>query len=440
MGNLLGVYSFLEAEKKTWIYHNLQYDKSVREANLPILRHIKDGTDIYLAYTTNKWGGIEYQHWFVTDRKYFIEFGSQSVDIYRARVSINTDVPYTFSLESKNGTLTRKMDKDVRQRILHVLGISNYSLCLRNCEHVANYIFRGRWVSTQMDSDKGALMNKFRTYMMSNQIRLVNTFPSCIQPHIFNDESSTKLYSFITTHYVANGFQYYLDDKENTYNVLVLGPTGAGKSHLINVFFNQKICESDVSHSSVTQEIYFIRGRGTVYNHSEKRFEDREIVVADTIGLCDTEWDDNHIINLIKGRVSSNFKHIDAVYVVFRADRLLKDFVINIKMLLQWLQYQKGDNWLRFQFVGTYADYLDVAKKNSLRKEATKIFGLGQTHKFLYTKKFESLVYTGFQPEDTLNEVTKPRVEESWESLKMLLEVPGKTDRLSINNTYCVIL
>jgi GTPase SAR1 family protein len=280
--------------------------------------------------------------------------------------------------------------------------------------------------------------------MLGNQILLVNTFPSCIRPHIFDDKITNKLYSFIDDHYNATRFDYYLDSDEDTYNVLVVGPTGAGKSHLINVFFNQAICESQVSHHSVTREIYFIRGRGRVYNIQRREFVEQNIVVADTIGLCDTDWDDAKIINLIKGRVCSNFKSIDAVYIVFRADRLLKDHVANIKHILQWLSYEKGDNLLRFQFVGTYADYLDTNKKNLLRKEATEILGLKETEKeFVHTgEKFQSLVYTGFPPEDTLNDMTKARVVESWDSLRMLLTIPGITNRISISqyDNSCTLL
>jgi hypothetical protein len=382
-----------------------------------------------------EWGRIKYQHWFVTDRTHFIEFGSASFDIYDARVTINTNSHDGYSMDSKNGALDRKMGQDVRDRARHVLGMSNYSLCLRNCEHVANYIFRGRWISNQMDSDMGNILNKFRKKMLGNQIRLVNTFPSCIRPHIFNNEVTNKLYSFIEDHYNATRFDYYLDSSEDTYNVLVVGPTGAGKSHLINVLFNQAICASQVSHHSITREIYFIRGRGKVYNVQRRELVEQNIVVADTIGLCDTDWDDAKIINLIKGRVCSNFKSIDAVYIVFRAERLSKEHVANIKNILRWLNYEKRNNLSRFQFVGTCADNLNTNEKNLLRKEATDIFGIKETESvFVNTHEtFQSLVYTSFPPEELLNDMTKARVVDSWNNLRMLLTIPRITNRISIS-------
>lgn len=147
--------------------------------------------------------------------------------------------------------------------------MSNYSLCLRNCEHVANYIYRNRWMSAQMDSQEGKIFDYFISYMMDENKRLINTFPSCIRPYIFGGNKS-KLYSFIDGNFVASKFDYYLDHSEDTYNILVIGPTGAGKSHLINVIFNESICDSRASHKSVTREIYFIRGRGEVYDLDKK--------------------------------------------------------------------------------------------------------------------------------------------------------------------------
>ena len=39
MGNS---YSYMETEKKTWVIHNLNFDSSIRAANLNTLQNIKD--------------------------------------------------------------------------------------------------------------------------------------------------------------------------------------------------------------------------------------------------------------------------------------------------------------------------------------------------------------------------------------------------------------
>ena len=55
---------------------------------------------------------------------------------------------------------------------------------------------------------------------------------------------------------------------------------------------------------------------------------------------------------------------IDVVFIAFKADRLIPQVVNNIKRILSWLNCEK--RYLRFTFVGTYAENLsDAKKKNS---------------------------------------------------------------------------
>ena len=422
MGQSYAFRMLIESEKKQWLEHNLQFDGDSRAANIDILSNITDGQDIYLGYTKSVWGNFEFQHWFVTTGIYFIEFGAASLDIYKARVSINTQIRDFIPVKIGN----TKMDQEIRDRIFHVLGMRNYSLCLRNCEHVANYIIRNRWISSQMEEERGVIFNNFKSYFLGNTKKLVNVFPSDIRPHVFRNNPN-KIYSFITDNFTPTSFNYYLDSND-------------GKSHLINVFFNQEICDAKVSHSSVTREIYFIRGRGSIFDIAQKEFMMKDVMVADTIGLCDTEWDDNAIIEMIKSRISSNCKYIDAVYIVYRADRLLKEHVTSIKKILDWLNYGKFEkSFLRFLFVSTYADHLTIEKKEELRKEAAKIFGIenaGDDSKRTFvndeTKKFNSMIYVGFPPEEYLNDLSKEKVKESWEQLSLIRTIPGNTDRIRI--------
>lgn len=173
---------------------------------------------------------------------------------------------------------------------------------------------------------------------------------------------------------------------------------------------------------------------------------DKDIIVADTIGLCDTDWDDSKIINMIKSRIDSNLKHIDAVYIVFRADRLIEQYVQNIKKILTWLDYFNGstDNDLRFQFIGTFAENIDEEQKAKLRSEAKEIFGLKDTRRaFIEVPdlRFNSLIYTGFPPERSLNSFTKQNLQKDWKKLMLITRLPGDTKRITINqNSLCTIL
>ena len=128
--------------------------------------------------------------------------------------------------------------------------MKNHSFCLRNSEHVANYIIQNKWYSTQMDEKinrkndlfggREPLITVFKpNYSFSeNANKYLNVFPSDIKPMIFKaDDEVEKIYTFINDSFKPTDFSYFLDSSDDTFNVLVLGPTGAGKSDLINVLF-----------------------------------------------------------------------------------------------------------------------------------------------------------------------------------------------------------
>lgn len=207
---------------------------------------------------------------------------------------------------------------------------------------------------------------------------------------------------------------------------LFTGPTGAGKSRLINVLFNSEVCDSAVSHQSVTRDVCFIEGNAEIVDLQTSAKTAKKIVVADTVGLCDTEWNDNEIFELVKSRISRNLVGINAVFIVFRADRLLKEHIKNIIKVMDWLQYNK--NHLNFLFVGTFAENLTEEQKENLKLQARSILKLKDTK--IPGSGYESLVYVGFPPEDHLNEFGKNQVKASWELLQPLMRLNENCDQL----------
>lgn len=189
---------------------------------------------------------------------------------------------------------------------------------------------------------------------------------------------------------------------------------------MINVLFNTEICESQVSHKSVTRDVCFIEGQGEIIDWKTSVKQMKKVVVADTVGLCDTEWDDHKILALIKGRVGRKFKNIDAAFIVFKADRLSKEQVKNIKEIMKWLNYNRS-NHLSFLFVGMCAENLCPLTKENLKKQAREMLGLIDTK--LPGNEYESLVYVGFPPEDQLNDNGKEGVKKSWDLLQPLVRL-----------------
>ena len=65
---------------------------------------------------------------------------------------------------------------EVWHRMQGVCGATNYSLALRNCEHLANYIYSGVWVSFQMTGN-GVFSKMLRGLMSNYERSFINTPP-----------------------------------------------------------------------------------------------------------------------------------------------------------------------------------------------------------------------------------------------------------------------
>ena len=101
--------------------------------------------------------------------------------------------------------------------------------------------------------------------------------------------------------------------------------------------------------SCVLLMIDFVRGRGRLAG------QNRTVVVADTIGLCDT-FDHDQAVRLMKDRIAENMNRVHRVYIVVHKDRLLPKFQEALKEVLRWLQYNKSTNKKFFKFVITHTE------------------------------------------------------------------------------------
>ena len=173
-------------------------------------------------------------------------------------------------------------------------------------------------------------------------------------------------------------------------------------------------------------------------------FEKRNIVVADTIGLCSTQMDDKTVIDSIWHTTCLPMKSIDAVFMVFRADRLLPNHVESIKNVLNKLHYHRDENHLRFWFFATFADHLSPHQREQLRTEARAILNLRDTIRYNREtgEGFRTLTFSGFAAEETLNDYSRAMVQSSLQEVDTVLSVPPVGDPLSVNDEkggFCII-
>lgn len=92
-------------------------------------------------------GSDKYQHWFITNSEgswvvEFGEFGRGPTDLI---VGVHSNPRGEYTIED-----TFVLTSVVLERMKKVVGATNYSVALRNCEHISRYVQSGCWVSFQM--------------------------------------------------------------------------------------------------------------------------------------------------------------------------------------------------------------------------------------------------------------------------------------------------
>ena len=69
------------------------------------------------------------------------------------------------------------------------------------------------------------------------------------------------------------------DNENNSFNIVVLGPTGCGKSTIINQLFNRTLSATAATARPVTQELEFFHG-----DLITSKEDSKQITIIDTIG------------------------------------------------------------------------------------------------------------------------------------------------------------
>ena len=341
-----------EIEKTKWaVNHKLNVNYMRSEKHLcPLLD--KFSPNLVLCHSQRDVMGIKYEHWFVKDKEsdWKIEFSGTNGNFH-----VNVDCNPIG--EGYNIAQDFSMTLDVKKRMKQVCGATNYSLALRNCEHVARYIHAGVWVSFQMVNPDSFIRKK-----MVKDLAARIKFPEELKPP---DESFQVIFKDLTDFvHFGSKIDALSERDEKGYNILVIGPTGSGKSTIINHLYNQKVCCTVSGVKPGTRDVHYTQGQFSflIKNDKGKSVKKmRTVNLIDTIGLCDNMLENHEVNSFVKASLKINLLHLDKILVVC-CERITPQHTEAIKMLLGVLQFDKFKN--RFAFIYNKCDDLTEEERS----------------------------------------------------------------------------
>lgn len=156
-------------------------------------------------------------------------------------------------------------------------------------------------------------------------------------------------------------------EDDSFYNIVFLGPTGSGKSTLINHLFNFNVMNTDDTAESVTRQVYFSQGQlaSVLRNLQDEQTQakyTRNVNVIDTVGMCDSVFSKKEVYDMVKHQIKANLFHLDKIVIVC-SGRIETQHVEAIKQFMDWLQYKKYKQ--KFSFIYNKTDGQTEDKKNA---------------------------------------------------------------------------
>ena len=330
-------------------------------------------------------GTLEYEHWYVKDvaSDLVLDFSEEDDGSFLLKIHrINLVTDDGDNIPVDDDIKTFKKTEDVVKRMKEVLGTTNFSLLLRNSEHLVTYIYSGVWTSYQLNREDSIIINRLNP---NKQIEMkVDEKPEELltlnKEHL---QLQKKIHDSIPfSACIQNGCDNEISKEENSYNVLILGPTGAGKSTVANHLFNvRNFYPVGPGVKPETRDVHFASGeyifpikKKTQNTKAEER--NRPVNIFDTPGFGDALIrKDDVLFQYIFSRLKRKVSHLNKVVIIFDKDTTGGQ----LACLKYWLDMLEFEIWGKnFTFFVSkcdqnhskisYTDYMEFLTGDSRQK------------------------------------------------------------------------
>jgi len=349
--------TLLQNERAALLTHEIQYNHNLRLENLRKVMRMNP-QKIRIAKYPRTFNMLSYEHFMVQIKSIdenkevrhgYIEFGGGELT--------NAEVQFV-ELEAPAGLCNSAIDftPDHQLRIDQVMGMKNYSVLYRNCEHIANYIYSGIWVSNQIIKSK--LCDYIIPKLGVSVIKELG-MPKDLLPPVGN-----RIRCVERVHPIKfdSRHLYLTQLPKEHHNILLFGSSGVGKSNLINHLVGLEVCKSEKSPVGVTKEVVFVQGTHKILKTTCN--------LVDTIGLNEKGIDWELLFFLITSKIKSKHIFIHQIWLLINLEeKFLGELPERVKKLYVWLT--KNKELKNYRLIFTHNRIENKAKS---RKDLTDKF------------------------------------------------------------------